>query len=329
MDHKNDKISDCKIIMIKSEIAEIKSEDKINALSILDPYNAQIKEGGLRTKGILKQSLENKPLFSVVTVTFNSNKFLKNAIISIINQTYDNIEFIIIDGGSTDGTINIIKKYEDKIDYWISEPDKGIYDAMNKGIDFAKGEWIAFLNSDDIYSSNNTIDVFANAICKNPTIELFYGKVAVIEKGRFLYYAGRQITSRDYWYPTKCMCHQAIFFKREVFNRFGKFEIIANGGISDNIWLVNFFYFQQGKALFINEVVSNFSCGGYYEQHGFEAYWALVRFANKRFPFLIRLRFYIRLPELLIKFKVFQLHKDTAFRKWYRNIKYKVMPPRS
>ena len=92
----------------------------------------------------------NNPLISIITVSFNAVSTIEKTILSVINQTYPNIEYIIIDGGSTDGSVDVIKKYSDKITYWISEPDKGIYDAMNKGIAIATGEWINFMNAGDI-----------------------------------------------------------------------------------------------------------------------------------------------------------------------------------
>lgn len=91
------------------------------------------------------------PKVSIITVVYNGEKELENTILSVIRQTYDNLEYIIVDGGSTDNTINIIKKYANKISYWISEPDKGIYDAMNKGIDVANGEWLLFRNCGDYF----------------------------------------------------------------------------------------------------------------------------------------------------------------------------------
>ena len=112
----------------------------------------------------------NNPLISIITVSFNAVSTIEKTILSVINQTYPNIEYIIIDGGSTDGTVNVIKKYSDKITHWVSEPDKGIYDAMNKGIAIATGEWINFMNAGDIFKTTNVIkDIFYNK-CINASI---------------------------------------------------------------------------------------------------------------------------------------------------------------
>ena len=106
-------------------------------------------DGGLRNKKFYKRSQPGKPLISVITVTYNCENLLERSIKSVLNLSYDNVEFIIIDGGSVDKTLNIIKKYDDKIDYWISKIDKGIYDAMNKGSKIALGDAIFFLNAGD------------------------------------------------------------------------------------------------------------------------------------------------------------------------------------
>lgn len=98
------------------------------------------------------------PLITVITVVFNGEEHLENTIISVISQNYQNLEYIIIDGGSTDGTLDIIKRYEHRIDHWISEKDFGIYDAMNKGVSFSNGKYIHFLNSGDLFFSSSALE---------------------------------------------------------------------------------------------------------------------------------------------------------------------------
>ena len=153
--------------VIASEVKQSnKPEDKLETVLLLPEKEGRIVEGGLRTQGHFKKSYNDKPLVSIITVVFNSEKYLENTILSVISQAYDNVEYIIIDGGSTDRTIDIIKKYEDKLDYWISESDDGIYDAMNKGIDLVTGEWVNFVNSSDVLNGN-AYTVILDCLVKN------------------------------------------------------------------------------------------------------------------------------------------------------------------
>lgn len=101
---------------------------------------------------------DKKIIITIVTVVYNGVNEIENTILSVINQTYNEIEYIVIDGASKDGTVDIIKKYADKITLWISEPDKGIYDAMNKAIDKSSGDWILFMNAGDFFYSDNSIE---------------------------------------------------------------------------------------------------------------------------------------------------------------------------
>lgn len=122
--------------------------------------------------------MNNNPIISIITVSLNSEKYLERTIKSVINQTYPNIEYIVIDGGSTDSSIDIIKRHEDKITYWVSEPDSGLYGAMNKGIKRATGEWILMLNSDDYYVSNNVIE---KAVKRIDSSDKFYYCIMIHE----------------------------------------------------------------------------------------------------------------------------------------------------
>ena len=139
---------------------------KVQSHLFLPPNPERKGEGGLRTKGYFKHSytetseLSEKfavPLVTIITVVFNGEKHLEQTIQSVISQTYNNVEYIIIDGGSTDGTVDIIRKYEEVIDYWVSEPDAGISDAMNKGISLATGILINHLHAGDKFAADTTL----------------------------------------------------------------------------------------------------------------------------------------------------------------------------
>lgn len=108
-------------------------------------------EGEFFLKGYAKESMPGSPLITIITACYNAAEYLSSAIQSIRNQKYQNIQYIVIDGASSDGTIDLLRANEDVIDYWLSEPDDGIYDAWNKGIKLSSGDWIAFLGADDIY----------------------------------------------------------------------------------------------------------------------------------------------------------------------------------
>lgn len=264
----------------------------------------------------------SNPLITIITVCRNSEKTIAKTIRSVISQTFKNIEYIIIDGASTDSTQDIIKKHEQEINYYQSGPDKGIYDAMNKGIDAAKGAWLVFLNSDDTFWNENTLLNVSNVIASNQQSDFIYGKIAVVENDRLLYYIGQPIRKADYWHPTKYMCHQAVFFRKTLFETYGKFQIDIVGGISDYVWFVKYLNSIHRNVFFMDEVISIFTRGGYSVQHIWDAYFAHLTFAKEYFPLAIRFKFYCMYPELFIKFNVLRLHTEPGFIKLYRRLKY-------
>ncbi len=160
--------STTRLVMREKPVIINDPSSKVQSVLFLPPNPERRGEGGLRTKGYFKKSYDEEsdlsgnlplPLVTIITVVFNGEKYLEQTIQSVINQNYDNVEYVIIDGGSTDGTVDIIRKYEDKIDYWVSEPDGGLYYAMNKGIQLATGELIGLINSDDIYNDGTVSKV--------------------------------------------------------------------------------------------------------------------------------------------------------------------------
>lgn len=172
-------------------------------------------EGGLRSKGYVKQSLIDKPLISVITVAFNAEKHLEKTLLSIINQTYGNIEYIILDGGSVDGTLDIIKKYDEKIDYWVSEKDAGIYDAMNKGIMLSNGEWLNFMNAGDMFFNNEVLHDISIHLKK---AGLVYGNHAIYLKDSNKH---QSIDMKRLRYRKNLpYCHQSLFIHKSWAHQF-------------------------------------------------------------------------------------------------------------
>lgn len=185
-------------------------EDKFETLLFLPEGENRKGEGGLRTKGYFKKSYDEKPLVSIITVVYNGEKYLEETIQSVINQTHDNVEYIIIDGGSTDGTVDIIKKYEDQIDYWVSEKDKGIYDAMNKGIQLVCGDWINFMNAGDRIFEENIIQTISSHL----VADLVYGDHAVYKDDPNNYDIINVGSYRDI--RNIPFCHQSLFVKTKL-----------------------------------------------------------------------------------------------------------------
>lgn len=139
-----------------------------------------VAEGGLKVKERINVNTNREtPLVSIVTVVLNGQKYIEKTIESVLSQTYNHTEYIIIDGGSDDGTLEVIRKYDDKISYWVSEPDNGLFDAMNKAIDVATGDYLWFLNAGDIiYSDHTLFDIFRS----KRDADVYYGQTLIIDK---------------------------------------------------------------------------------------------------------------------------------------------------
>ena len=158
---------------------------------------------------------KNSPRISVITVSYNAVITIEQTISSVINQTYDNIEYIIIDGGSTDGTIDIIKKFEDTVTYWISEPDRGIYDAMNKGIRISKGDYIFFLNAGDMFFSSTTVSNVVNWIKGNSEKEVILGSIKCVYEDKVMGIVKSNLNITPWYTPP----HQGMFVQGDLYRK--------------------------------------------------------------------------------------------------------------
>ncbi len=200
--------------------------------------------------------MTNQPLISIITVVYNGEAFLEQTIQSVINQTYENIEYIIIDGGSTDKTVDIIKKYENKIDYWISEKDDGIYDAMNKGIDRASGDFVNFMNGGDTFYDKSVLENIFKDI-KGCSDKAIFGKAITAYNDRvFVRYENFDFSNPN-WYISTQPSHQAIFIPKSIFEK-KRFD--TNLKIAADVEYIK--YALKEGYCYRDIIIANFEFGG-------------------------------------------------------------------
>lgn len=198
---------------------------------------------------------------SIITIAFNSQETIEDTIVSVINQTYKNIEYIIIDGGSTDSTLEIINRYKDKISLIVSEPDKGIYDAMNKGIEKASGELVGILNSDDFYANNEVISNISNKI---EDFDSIYADLVYVDRENTEKVI-RYWKSGDYkpnaflkgWMPP----HPTFFLKKSIYNKFGTYNLALKSA-ADYELMLRMIHKEKISITYYPEVITKMRVGG-------------------------------------------------------------------
>jgi putative colanic acid biosynthesis glycosyltransferase len=220
--------------------------------------------------------MSNNYMVSIITVVYNGEDFLEASIQSVINQTYENIEYIIIDGGSTDNTTKLIKRYKDKVDYWVSEKDSGVYDAMNKGIDASNGDFLFFLGADDLLADNILGKIFNDL--KNKYV-LVYGNVQY-NTGSFV---KSKFSYKTYLHNT--IHHQAAFYDKNLFKNFRydkKYKISADYELN----LIIFLKYKQ-NTLYMNNTFSICGDGGISINHANKSHLEMCSIRKKYFPIFI------------------------------------------
>ena len=200
---------------------------------------------------------------SIITVTYNSEKYLKDCIDSVIIQNYPDIEHIIVDGGSTDGTVDIIKSYGNKVSQWLSEKDSGMYDALNKGMKMATGEIIGILNSDDMLYSPNGIREIVKSF-KDNQVDSVYGDLAYVEQEEtrrvLRYWKGFQYKRLRFlfgWMPA----HPTFYVRKEIIDQLGGYETHYFSAC-DYEFMLRYLYKHRISSYYLPKLVVKMRVGG-------------------------------------------------------------------
>ena len=200
---------------------------------------------------------------SVITAVYNARDTIGEAIKSVLNQTYDNFELIIIDGASSDGTEEIIENYRDNLSVYVSEPDEGIYDALNKGINHASGEVIGFLHADDVFANNNVLSIVAKNF-SNSEVDAVYGDLVYTSKKNpvnVLRFWKSGIYKREMlkfgWMPP----HPTFYCRRSIYIEMGMFDLSFEIA-ADYDCMLRFLNSRKFSCAYIPEVLVNMSMGG-------------------------------------------------------------------
>lgn len=201
---------------------------------------------------------------SIITVVFNGENSLEDCIKSVKSQKYENIEYLIIDGKSTDNTLNIINKYKNSIDVFISEQDNGIYDAMNKGIRLASGEIIGILNSDDLYQNENVICEIMNQFSQNSSLDIVYGDLVYVKNDNIneVVRNWKSLNYEKYFFEKgNVPPHPTLFLKKMVYEEVGLFDLQFKLA-ADYELMLRIFKKYNFQSKYINKILVRMRLGG-------------------------------------------------------------------
>ena len=201
---------------------------------------------------------------SIITVSYNSAQTIESAIKSILSQTYSNIEYLIIDGDSKDETTSIIKKFEDKISFIVSEPDKGIYDAMNKGIRMSSGDVIGVLNSDDLYADPNVLQDVIKYFIEDKELDILFGNLVYVsqyEPSKIVRKWNSKPYFNNFFEYGNVPPHPALFVRSHVYQKAGLFDLQYKLA-ADYEFMLRIFKKYKFKSLYINRLMVKMRLGG-------------------------------------------------------------------
>jgi len=201
---------------------------------------------------------------SIITVVYNNEKTIETAITSVLSQSYDNIEYIIIDGGSTDGTVEKIEQYRARIQKIISEPDLGIYDAMNKGIKLADSDVIGIINSDDLYIDNDVLKNVMQCFIQDPGLDIVYSDLVYVKKDEIDKVVRKWVSQPFYdkfFEQANVPPHPTLFLRKRVYDQAGLFNTDLSLA-ADYEFMLRIFKKFNFKSKYLNRVIIKMRLGG-------------------------------------------------------------------
>ena len=256
-------------------------------------------EGGYRLVGTSSRRDSSLPVVSIITVVYNSEAYIERTIQSVLNQTYPNIEHVILDGASKDNTLQIVKKFEGQIAFWKSEKDSGIYDAMNKAQDLATGDYVMFLNSGDEFSSNS---VLSDAFALDSNADVYYGDTQITDiEGKPLrnrtHRPPLKLTWKDFRYGM-LVCHQSIIIRKSLSEKYNTTYRIA----ADIDWAIRSIR-NAKKIVNANIPISKFMEGGMSSIHHRKGLEERYKILNTHYGYIPNAFVHIYMVFRLLKYK--------------------------
>ena len=268
------------------------------------------------------------PLFSIITVVYNAEQHVAETVQSVLDQTCDDYEYIVIDGASTDRTLAVLELYQAHIDTLVSEPDRGIYDAMNKAVGMAKGKYVNFMNAGDRFYSPETLDKVSQHWQQAgglDRVDIIYGKVVKIssEASGFQYEKGKPVSPNSFFLSIP-MCHQAMFIKTDLFRSVGGYSLDYQAG-SFYGWLGAYYGYRQSldRLSYVDQRIAFYLDGGYSFQMkkviDRERLSVAKRYFSRKYVllnYLVYLKEWLKANGLILMNKLHLLDR-------YRKLKYK------
>lgn len=258
---------------------------------------------------------------SLITVCYNAASLIEDTLQSAVSQTFQDFELVIVDGGSTDQTLEKLQPFKSHIASLISEKDKGIYDAMNKGVKAAKGEYVYFLNAGDSFYNQNVLEeIFTDPNTRDA--DFIYAKVETKNEPTGINYLNGKEVNLPMFYSHYPICHQATFSKRALFDKLGYFDL-KYPLVADSEWFIRLFKDQQLSKVFLDRVVAYYDIQGATYHKRMKGYREYIQVGFIHFPLSVAILNLLSYPAIWLKVWVIRSFQHMAWFKAYRKLKFK------